>query len=497
MAETLPAGVTPLPPGVVSMEDAVRGQASMSGQAPRMNLGEMYSEYVASPLTQLVSKVVPASPFQNPLTYDPTYGTQAVAKTVVPQNLTELAIAGATAGAGGLAGKMGLTGAKAAATRIGGAVMGGMAGKAADEGDVNAGTLARGGGQGLVSGLTGEAIGAGIEYARKAGVQRAAQKIQTLDASDAANAIRSNPKLQGVFKNVDGSPEGLRDLALGTVPDPDNPGKVIGKGEAMLKTYLDQQDALINQQIQQVQQKLGRTYQFPDPYQPGKFVPYDEARRSLSKLGNIAGKIKSQQEVTVAGERLNGGEVKELYAETLRAWQQQLSRVSPQALQAFNESRGATEAGYATLDLLKKAFKQKVAGRIAFNSDVLEGVMADKQKELTNKLGEPGFWSLAKALRISPERIGQQDVMNPTGLMSQAAGVLPLPGAAYLRVHVGSPQLVGNPFALGNAGRTAIDVGASQMLGRGLDFSPSAGQVAGAAQNLFTMPIQQQGLPLK
>ena len=75
--------------------------------------------------------------------------------------------------------------------------------------------------------------------------------------------------------------------------------------------------------IAQQAQQSGRTYQFPDPYNPGQFLPYDEARQSLSKLGEIAGKIKPHQEITIGSERLSGGRVKELYASTLRAWQQQ------------------------------------------------------------------------------------------------------------------------------------------------------------------------------
>ena len=128
-----------------------------------------------------------------------------------------------------------------------------------------------------------------------------------------------------------------------------------------------------------------------------------------------------------------------------------------------------------------------------FNSDRLQDILANKQKDYTNKLGPEGFWSLANALRIPAERIGQRDVLQPTGAMAALAGVVPLPGAAYARVNVGTPNLVGNPFQVPNAARTGLDIGASQALGRGLDLGGSAMQGAqGMAQNLFTMPIQSR-----
>jgi hypothetical protein len=61
-------------------------QAQVQAQQPQ----SWFNRNVAQPVTNLVSKVAPASPFQNPLKYDPTYGSEAVAKAVVPQEAWEL-----------------------------------------------------------------------------------------------------------------------------------------------------------------------------------------------------------------------------------------------------------------------------------------------------------------------------------------------------------------------------------------------------------------------
>ena len=463
---------TPLPPGVISLEDAIRGQQGLSQNAGRTSVGQMYEDYVASPLTKLMSQVAPQNPFQSPFSFDPSAPSTGVAKMVVPQNLTEAGIMAATAGAGGVAAKVGMTGMKAAGTRILGATLGGAAGKAAEEGDVSAGTLARGGGQGALAGVTGETIGAGVNYARKVGMERALAKRDSLDAGKVSKAIQGNLKLKGVFGDVPPTPEGLRQLALGTVPDPKNPGKVLGAGEARIKQYLDQQEAVVLGQLQQYKQRTGAEALFADPLDLGEQIPYDAARKALTKLGELT----THKSATVAGKEMTRGDLKQLYAETVRAYQQKLSQVDPKALQAFNDGQGVWEAGNTTLKLLADAFKKKTAGRQTFNTERLQDILGDRQKLLTNKLGIQGFNDLATALRLEG-RMGQKDVLNPTGMAANLAGVMPLVGGAYLRAHAGSPNLLGQPFNLPQLTRTGIDIGTSQALGRGLDIAPSPQQM--------------------
>ena len=461
-----------LPPGVIELEDAIRGQIGLSANAGKPPAEQMYEDYVASPLTKLVSRVAPQNPFQMPSSFDPSAPSTGVAKMIVPQNLTEAGIAAATAGAGGLVGKVGMTGAKAAGMRIFGATLGGAAGKAAEEGEVSTGTLARGAGQGALAGVTGETIGTGINYARKVGMERALAKRDALDAGKVGQALQGNLKLKGVFGDVPPTPEGLRNLALGTTPDPRNPGKVLGVGEARLKGYMDQQESIVLSQLQQYKQRTGTDALFVDPLTPGSHISYDEARKALSKLGELS----THKSATVAGRDMTRGELKQLYAETVRAYQQKLSQVDPKALQAFNDGQGVWEAGTTTLKLLSDAFKKKTAGRVGFNTERLHDILGDREKMLTNKLGVQGFNDLATALRLEG-RMGQKDVLSPTGMAANLAGVMPLVGGTYLRGHAGSPNLLGQPFNLPQLTRTGIDIGTSQALGRGLDIAPSPQQI--------------------
>lgn len=461
----------------------------------RTALSQAYTNRVAQPLTNALGDFITSVPQDvaaerlGLVTPEPVRNAgRAIAGAVIPQNLTQLGIDAGMLAGGGVGGALKLGRALTAGTSVMGAVAGGAAGGAAETGDVK-GALT-GAGQGLVQGGMGTSATELYNYSRKLGVQRALKARDLMDAENTGAAIQANPKLKGVFGQVPTTPEGLRDLALGTIPDPKNPGKVIGKGEAMLGQYLDQADAQITARIQQQESQYGRKYLFPDPYTPGQNLPYDEAREQLTKLGRIAGKIKPQQEITIGGQRLSGGDVKELYATTLRAWQQQLALIDsqapnlPSALTAFNESRAANEAAVATLDFLGKLFKgPKLADRVALNSDKAHDLLANNQKQLTNKLGVEGFNGLADAFRVEG-KLGLRDVASPTGMMSQMAGVVPGAAGAYMRFHVGAPQLVGNPLSLSRAATQGVNLTGTQL-------------TAPVAQLLADQLRNQGGLPLK
>ena len=188
---------------------------------------------------------------------------------------------------------------------------------------------------------------------------------------------------------------------------------------------------------------------------------WGDAMRARTELGYRAfgGAKGNVMEPTIAGV-----DSKQLYAETTRAIQKELSLVDPKAVQAFNDSNGVYEAGrYLLKSVLRPAFGAKQANRVAFNSEVFQSKLADNRVTAAKKLGIDGFETIAQALgpRFQP---GMADVYQPTGIMSQIAGVAPLPGAAYARIHVGKPQLVGNPLGLADASRTGISLGTNQML---------------------------------
>ena len=486
MAEPqMPPGVTPLPPGVVSLEDAISGQAGLTVQPRRPVVSQAYEDYVASPLTKLVGELAAQSPIGDvgAMIGGPE-GRQAAGagtgRLLIPQNTTEMGIAAATLGAGPIAAKLATPTARAA-TRVGAAMLGGAAGKAIGEGDLSLGTLAKGGGQGAVAGLTGEAIGAGVNFLRKVGMERSAAKMSKIDAAEVSTAIRQNPKLKGVFNDVPPTPEGIENLVNGYVRDPKT-GRAVSVGEAKLGAFMDQADAKIGSLIQQRAQQ-GVKIQFPLLDEPaGISGPWEVAREQLTKFGSAVKRMHPNKEYTVAGETVTGAKAKQLYAESLRAFQQQLSRVHPDAVTTFNDARGAYEAGMALIGdktgLLPKAFGKKVHTRTAFNADVLQGALARNRKDWVNRLGEEGYWSLAKALRLDPATIGRKDVMSPTGKAAALAGVLPLPGAAYARFQLGSPGFVGpSPLAISPGQQAGLNFGASQGIGAGLDLvSPMAQQ---------------------
>ncbi len=472
-----PSGVTPLPPGIISMDDAISGQAGLSVRQ-RPTVSQAYEDYVASPLTQIASRLLPQNPFQMPGSFDPSAPSTGPAKMLIPQNLTEAGIAAGTLGAGALVGKAGLLGGKAIASRIAGGTAGGALGGMLDEG-LSLGAGAKGAAKGALATAAGETIGAGISQLRKMGMERASAKMSQIDAAETVAALKKIPKLRGVFNDTPPTPEGIENLVNGAIPDPKAPGRMIGVGEAKLGAMMDQADAQIGAAIQQ---KAGQGVQvrFPLVNEPaGSFGTFEQARSQLTKLGAQTRKMNPNKEYLIGEERMSGAKAKQLYAETLRAFQQQLDRIGPDAVTTFNDSRGAYAAGMKLLTELPKAFTKMQHNRVAFNTDALQKPLAKNRKDWANTLGEEGYWEFAKALRITPETIGRKDVMSPTGAMATLAGVMPLPGAAYARFQVGSPGFVGNPLALGQGPRMGLDLAASQGLGRGLDLAGPLAQQYG------------------
>jgi hypothetical protein len=386
------------------------------------------------------------------------------------QTPTQAGITVGTAGAGGLASQAGLSTAKQAGARILGAGAGGGLGGAAEGG---AGGAAVGTGIGLLSGGIGEGIGAAADYLRQIGVERTKRWMQEIDAKKMGEAIEAIPKLKGVFAGIRDA-AGLEDLAKGaTVRQfPDGNEKVMYKGYALLSDYVEKQDQMVEATLAKAQQQYGRTYQFPDALNPGQYTTWDKARHAYSELGRKAyGGVKGQPlEPTIAGV-----DSKQLHAETGRLIRAQLKLADPSgaSLQAFNDGQGVFEAGrYLLKDVLRPAFKSKTTGVVGFNSDVVQNKLTDGRVKAMQKLGVDGFNTVAPAVRMTPDTIGQADVYQPTGAAAALAGVVPLPGAAYARVHVGRPSLVApggiNPLNMQPNMRTGISLGTEQLVGPGL-----------------------------
>src|SRR3990167_10377323 len=128
---------------------------------------------------------------------------------------------------------------------------------------------------------------------------------------------------------------------------------------------------------------------------------------------------------------------------------------------AFLDGQEAYAAGRSLLKTLRPAFGAKEATRVAYNSEVTQRALSDKRADLMKKLGPEGYWELAKANRITPETLGMADVYQPGGAAATLAGVIP--GMSGARPFVGKPSLTSNPLELGQAARTGVTVGGSQM----------------------------------
>lgn len=461
----------------------------------RTQLSQAYSKTVAQPLTDMLGNLL-TDPLraaegiglidkEGPVGTGGRAVAQGIASTVVPQTLTQAGI-----DVGMLAGGAVPKGFQAAGRIFGGAA-GGALGGAAEYQDTSKGALS-GAGRGMIQAGAAEGFGAVADYARKMGVNRATTKIQEIDAAQFAKAMKANPRLQGVFKDVPETSDGLHDLLKGYAVNAKSPeGLARNKADDLLGQRLDAYDAVIEGTLTQQQQKFGRSYLFPKLTDVGKTVPWKEAREELTELGRIARRAKAGSTYKFGGEDLSGAEVKQRYADGLRVFQRELAHVDglhgTQMLQSFNDARQMEAAAQYYLNALDVAFAKKTEGRRAFNTDRVMDFLDKKRKsqvEGVNRLGEQPFWELAGAVRLDPKRIGQVDVYQPHGLMSQAAGIVPGPAGAYMRFHVGAPQLVGDPLSMLPASRTGMGVGAAQLM------SP-AGQMG---QDMLMQP-QPQGIP--
>ena len=382
---------------------------------------------------------------------------RSIAGAVVPQTLTQ---AGITAGmvAGGLGGAAlgvgkGLGNAMTVMGGTGGGVLGGQLEYGTPEG------MLAGGGQGLIESGAGVAASELWDLARKIGPNRVKTRMNVEAAQNVGEILEHMPSLKGVFKGVKDE-RSLRDLVLGTVVEdlPDGRKSVWIKGNKILSDFAAQRNAQITQMIPP---QFGP--RFPDALEPGTFVTWEGARRSLSELGRKAygtGAEKAMIEPTV-----KGIDSKLLYKDTIRGIQRQLTFADPsgEALRLFNEGQQVVEAGKATLKLIRTGFTGvKGARRPQYNHEAVQDTLATKQGFYEKKI--PDFWALAEANAVTPQTIGQVDVFQPHGALSQMAGVIPGPAGGYMRVHAGWADVVGNRTAMPLSGRMGLQTGVAQGL---------------------------------
>lgn len=461
-----------LPSGMVPFTDVLSGStpSPMARGGEGTFLSRAYGA-VASPVTaavrapfDLAGKLDVASGIKSPETASSR--ADAYSKFLVPQTPVDAAITGASMGAGRFV--------RPASKLLGGALRAGIdtavgagTGALSDEGALS-GSI-----KGLTAGALTEGVTGLVNRLRKTGVERVVAKQQAQDANDVGQLIDELPQLKGVFTGQR-TPEQLYDLTHGAGKT--LKGQEVGQGVAKLK---DAQDAAEGQ-ITGLLGPQAAAPKFPDAMTPGKFVGWDEARRSLSELGDMARKMKPQATTTIDGKSYNGGEVKQLYAEQQRLFQSQLNTLEPtgQAVKLFNDSRAQYAAGLKTLDMLKKAFNTSDPERIVFNTANVANWLRKQQSPFAKTFGDEGLQKINDVI-YRGERPGLVDRYTPSGLLSGVSGAMPLPGpAGYIREGLGSmlgtPRLVGDPRAMGQGAEQGLRfLGAQSANAAGQLFDPN------------------------
>lgn len=433
----------------------------------RTQLSQGYRNYVAEPVTNAlgdfistnpISKVAEATGLLSPETNKAI--SHGIASVTVPQNLTQAGVM-----AGVLAGGLGAAAAPAGfgpALRVMGGTAGGAAGGYAETGTTR-GALT-GSGQGLVQAGIGESAGTIWNYARGIGPERVRSQMHDLHASEVAKVIKTNPRLKGAFANVEPTQAGLEDLVKGYVTNPVTK-RATAKGQALLSAQMEQADQQIGAAIQQ-QAQNGVNVRFPlvTEKTPGQWGTWADARTQLSDLGAIAGAAKPHMTYTIGGQTMNGAEVKQLYASSLRGFQQQLNRVGPEALTAFNDARATYETGQYYLKMIEEGFKRKGA-QVEFNSGNVQKALSKTQRsraEGVNRLGEQEYWRFSEAAGVPRETPGTVDIYKPGGFLYNTTRSVP--GLGGVAPYVARPNLVNPaPLALSQAQRTGVNVMGSQM----------------------------------
>ncbi len=435
----------------------------------RTQLSQGYSQRIAEPLTNALGEFLatPTTIAEMLGFVSPETGTQGrnvgrtVASVVVPQDLTQAGIDVGVIASGGALAPLKLGRGMTAAGRVLGGTAGGALGGYLDTGTPRGAVT--GAGRGLFQSGAAETAGAVWDYARRTGPERVKAQMHDLHAAETVDALKTDPRLKGVFSETLPTQAGLEDLVMGTVIDPTTK-RAVPKGQYLLSQQMEQADQVIGAAIQRAEQQ-GVQVRFPAPFKGvEEWVPYHEARQELTQLGTATRKMNPNKEYIIGEVKMSGAQAKQLYADSTRVFQQQLTRVGPDALTAFNDSRGTYAAGLYYLDMLETGFKRKGAV-ITFNSEDVQKALSKSRRsraEGINKLGEQEYWKFSQAVGTPPFNPGTVDVYKPGGFLYNTTHSIP--GLGGISQYVARPGLA-DPAALtlSQAQRTGINLMGSQM----------------------------------
>ncbi len=385
------------------------------------------------------------------------------AQFAIPQSPLEAGLMLGTMGAGGMAAKAGLKGAKAIGARVLGGMAGGAAGGAINE-DPGAGALT-GAATGLVSGAGGEVVGMTLQKASKivgtllrGGSQEAVARVQAKGAIEVGKALESMPELASVQVGPTGGLQRGTSIFEGYNTSEALRGLVkSGKGHQILKDAYSEGLTLVENSV-----PTGAL--FTSPFDPTMSVPFKQAKKELSELFAHAYTPKQANPETA---NIIGANAKEKLSEANVNLRADLLRHDPTgtASAAFDASQTMYRTGVNLLKSLQPAFREKTNDRIIFDVAALQSHYADKQRPLQASMTQDVYDRMTKALKID----GIIGMVNqpPKGMSGLAVGSRSGGAGGYIRENIGQylsgpPRLAGTQAPLG-IGRTAIDVGTGRV----------------------------------
>lgn len=407
---------------------------------------------VAMPIGAAIKGVLRAvdSPHYAKETPAADYG-RTVAQAVIPQTPVEAGIMAGTMGAGGLVAKAGLTGLKAAATRMAGGTVGGaIGGGLSEEG------AALGATKGAVGGALGEGIGWSQEALRR-GITNLTGGLYARDATKIAPAIGDLvPAFKGMAKDADT----LRDMVQ------------TGKGHnAIFDALAGAYDDIANKtkgQLFSKQTTAGAMSKLTGVTTvTGRAFP--EVQKDLRDLYKKGWPADATAQPSPAAM-----EAKDQFFKMLAQTQQELATVSPALANQFREARRDFRVGINILDMLHRAngpsnrLFQSGGSKINFNTSRLQNYMAANERELRREIGDAELEGIAREVfRGAPIGRGDTEGISLGRILFRNTG--PVSGGAFIESFpkISAPYYTGQPvpFRLGAGRQTLLDMAIGQGVG--------------------------------
>ena len=449
----------------VPLEDFLLRRAGVS------TLGLTYRDKIAQPLTSVARKsgefIIPYLPITQVASIVTGKRPQEIADLVggpaaefaIPQSLTGAVIEAVLPGLGKVT--KGIKGIKGAATRLGA-----LTGVGAGGGAISGEGAPMGALQGMATGITSEGISKGLDYMRGIGVDRMRQKIQNADAE------RWGTMFDEIFPLFRGRRTTAQLYEL-VMPESGRVG-----GMPLGRRLLGEAQEVAAGQVR-AGLKTPAFPRFPDPLDlQGPLLTYDEARHRLTELYR-QGYHGIKGDPLLAG--LPSAEAKRLYAFGVQVFDRVLESTQPGLSRVAQTARAQYREGMTHLDLLEKGFKTHGAGWIYFNTDEIMQILSDPRhaRRVAARYSDPGIKTAVGQVAFRGQPPGRVDQFSANSLLERLAERFHPAGGLTIVGRLSRPDLVGDPFRLGQGARTGIGLGSAATLEQARSFlGPEAQAIA-------------------